>query len=473
MNAAPPTRVLLVEDRPDLARTYRGFLRSEPYRIVHAGTGADALKAVGEQPPGIILLDLKLPDLDGMDILREVRNRGVDCPVVVITAHGSVEAAVTAMREGASDFLAKPVSAERLRVTVRNLVEKHHLAEVVDTYRSAIDRQKFQGFIGASLIMQGVYRSIESAAASDATVFVTGESGTGKEIAARAVHDLSRRRDGPFIALNCAAIAKDLMESEIFGHVKGAFTGAVSQRDGAARQASGGTLFLDEVCEMDPFLQTKLLRFVQTGAFMRVGSSRSETVEVRFLCATNRDPIAEVKAGRFREDLYYRLHVIPIKLPPLRDRGDDILRIANRFLADYASQEGKAFEAFSEEAEVLLMSNPWPGNVRELQNEVTRMLVLAERDMLSADLLSPHVVRDAAVATQEAKVAAKAITMPDTGPLKDRVERMEATILMETLVRCRWNKSRAAEELGLSRVGLRAKLDRYGIARDDAFAKSH
>ena len=466
MNAPMPARVLLVEDRPDLARTYRGFLRGEPYRIIHAATGADALKAVAEAPPGIILLDLKLPDMDGMDILREVRNRGIDCPVVVITAHGSVEAAVTAMREGASDFLAKPVSAERLRVTVRNLVEKHHLAEVVDTYRSAIDRHAFQGFIGASLVMQAVYRSIESAAASDATVFVSGESGTGKEIAARAVHDLSRRRGGPFIALNCAAIAKDLMESEIFGHVKGAFTGAVGNRDGAARQANGGTLFLDEVCEMDPFLQTKLLRFVQTGTFMRVGSSRSETVDVRFLCATNRDPIAEVKDGRFREDLYYRLHVIPIKLPPLRDRGDDILHIANHFLADYASREAKGFEAFSVEAEAALLSHPWPGNVRELQNVIRTAVVMHDGAMVTPAMLTTLSARNAPpkVGRSPESTERDAETLEDLAKAIRPLADVERETITAAVKRCGGDVRKAAVLLGIAPATIYRRLRAWEVS---------
>ena len=271
------------------------------------------------------LLDLRLPDMDGLEVLAEIARRGMTLPVVVITAHGSVETAVSAIRAGASDFLVKPISGERLRVTLHNHLEKQRLAAVVDTYRTRIDRDRFEGFIGASLAMQAVYRSIESAAASDATVFFTGESGTGKEVGARAIHDLGRRRGKAFHPLNCAAIPKDLIESEIFGHVKGAFTGAVSDRPGAARLADGGTLFLDEICEMDPFLQTKLLRFVQTGAFTPVGGTRSEQVDVRFVCATNRDPLAEMRAGRFREDLFYRLHVVPIHMPPLCERGEDVL----------------------------------------------------------------------------------------------------------------------------------------------------
>ena len=333
------TSILLVEDQSALARTYQGFLRGESYDIEHVDSGAAALQALEGQPNAVIL-DLKLPDMNGLDILATIREKGLTMPVVVVTAHGSMQTAIDAMRAGAADFIVKPFTAERLKVTLRNALEKQELTAVVRTYQEEIDRRRFQGFIGSSLNMQAVYRAIESAANSNATVFFTGESGTGKEIAARAVHDISGRT-GAFIPLNCGAIPHGLMESEIFGHIKGAFTGALAEREGAARQAHNGTFFLDEICEMDLQLQTKLLRFLQTGQFTKVGGSTLEDVDVRIVCATNRDPQAEVQAGRFREDLYYRLHVIPIHLPPLRERGDDIIEIANHFFQRFAEQEAR------------------------------------------------------------------------------------------------------------------------------------
>ena len=387
MSAGARARILLVEDTPALARTYEGFLRREPYDVEHVATGREALAVLSQAPPDAVLLDLRLPDIDGMAVLAEFRARDQATPVIVVTAHGSLEAAVAAMRAGASDFLAKPIAAERLRVTLGTHLEKQALARVVHTYRERIDRSAFQGFVGGSLAMQAVYRSIESAATSDATVFLTGDSGTGKEVAAAAVHALSRRRDAPFLPLNCAAIPRDLMESEIFGHVKGAFSGAVADRLGAARQADGGTLFLDEICEMDLALQAKLLRFVQTGTFNRVGGARPESVDVRFVCATNRDPRREVAAGRFREDLFYRLHVIPVHLPPLREREGDVLLIARRLLAAYAAEERKAFSGFDAAAEAVLDAYPWPGNVRELQNVVRNVVVLHDGDRVSVDML--------------------------------------------------------------------------------------
>jgi len=377
--------ILLVEDQHALARTYQGFLRDETYRIEHVDNGVAALQAI-EEGPSAVLLDLKLPDMNGLDILQTIGERGLSMPVIVITAHGSMQTAIEAMRAGAADFLVKPFSAERLKVTLDNALERQKLTATVRRYQEEIDRKSFQGFIGSSLKMQAVYRAIESAASSRATVFFTGESGTGKEIAARAVHDLSGR-SGAFIPLNCGAIPRDLMESELFGHVRGAFTGALAEREGAARQAHGGTFFLDEVCEMDLQLQIKLLRFLQTGQFSKVGGSRLEDVDVRIVCATNRDPQAEVQAGRFREDLYYRLHVIPVHMPPLRERGDDILEIANHFFRQFADQEGRTFEHLTEEAEERLRRYAWPGNVRELQNIVRHVIVMSQASVIEAEML--------------------------------------------------------------------------------------
>ena len=377
--------VLLVEDSASLAAVYEAYLSQAGLEPDVAETGAAALEALGRKAYDVILLDLQLPDMDGMEILRSVEDRPMPPSVVVITADGSINTAVEAMRLGAYDFLVKPFNADRLVITVRNAAERRQLGQVVETIRQ--DRSGFEGFIGASLPMLAVYRMIESAAASKATVFITGESGTGKEVCAEAIHRSSPRRRGPFVPLNCGAIPKELIESEMFGHLKGAFTGAIANREGAAAKAHGGTLFLDEICEMDIDLQTKLLRFTQTGKFQRVGSDRLEEADIRIVCATNRDPLAEVAAGRFREDLFYRLHVIPIHLPPLRDRECDVIEIARQFLNDYSAEEGKSFGDFAEPAQRLLMSHAWPGNVRELQNVVRNLVVLNDGDLVSEAML--------------------------------------------------------------------------------------
>ena len=378
---------MLVEDTPSLARVYTEYLKKAAFTVIAVETGAAALEALREAPPEVVLLDLQLPDINGMEILKYVSSQQIPTAVVIITANASVNVAVEAMRYGAYDFIVKPFTADRMIVTLRNAVERLRLAQIVDTYAEELARSRFHGFIGSSLAMQGVYRIIDSAASSRATVFVTGKSGTGKEVCAEAIHRQSPRRDNPFVAINCGAIPKELMESEIFGHVKGAFTGAVADREGAAARANSGTLFLDEICEMELGLQTKLLRFIQTGTFQKVGGTRLEKVDLRILCATNRDPLREVEDGRFREDLYYRLHVIPIHLPPLREREDDVLSIARQFLLDYANEEGKNFSHFHPDVEQVFRAYSWPGNVRQLQNVIRNVVVLHDGDQVTLSML--------------------------------------------------------------------------------------
>lgn len=383
--------VLLVEDAAPLAAIYQQYLQDELIDLTHVATGKAAKKAIEASPPQLVLLDLKLPDMDGQEILQWIHQEGIPSSVVVLTAHSSIDIAVDVMRIGADDFLEKPVSASRLKTTVRNILEKHRLQYLVEDIKTTFERDNYHGFIGASLPMQAVYRIIDAAAPSKASIFITGESGTGKEVCAEAIHNQGTRSSEPFIALNCGAIPRDLMESEIFGHVKGAFTGAAAERKGAASLAHGGTLFLDEIGEMDIELQTKLLRFVQTGTFQKVGSGKVESVDVRFICATNRDPLEAVANGRLREDLYYRLHVVPIHLPPLRERGDDIIAIASHFLINYAKEENKAFETFSPEVEVIMRRYNWPGNVRQLQNVIRNIVVLNDNNVVTLAHLPPPI----------------------------------------------------------------------------------
>lgn len=456
------SHLLLVEDTPSLARLYEQYLSKEDVDLVIAGTGKEALKSLTESAPAVVLLDLRLPDMDGLDILKEIHSRDMPTEVVVITANGSINVAVEAMRAGAYDFLVKPIKAERLLVTVRNAIRHRSLSAIVETMQRNT-RESYCGFIGSSLVMQAVYRTIDAAAASKATVFITGESGTGKEVAAEAIHRQSPRKAGPFVALNCGAIPKDLMESEIFGHVKGAFTGAHVDREGAAARASGGTLFLDEICEMELALQTKLLRFIQTGTFQKVGGSKTEKVDVRFICATNRDPLAEVEAGRFREDLYYRLHVIPIHLPPLRDRDGDVIEIANHFLAVYAEEEGRTFESFEPDAEAILRDYAWPGNIRQLQNVIRNIVVLNEGGGVSADMLPPPLNRPG-TAVPPARDAEETVSEPvgnghSTSAGFDEVSserdivplwKVERDIIERAIRACDGNIPKAAAKLGIS-----------------------
>jgi len=379
-------KVLMIEDSPSLTEVYKAYLADTDYELVSVETLGTAHATYGAYQPDIVLLDIELPDGNGMDFLAEVAADDNAPKVVVMTAHGTSGMAVDAIRMGAFDFLTKPFDAARLQVTLDNAVAQLELGKKVNEL-SRDERNHYYGFIGKSPAMQSVYKTIDSLASSDATGFIVGESGTGKELAAEAIHAASPRSDKEFVAINCAAIPSELMESELFGHVKGAFTGASTHREGAASVANGGTLFLDEICEMSLDLQKKLLRFIQSGTFRKVGSNTLERVDVRFVCATNRDPIKEVREGRFREDLFYRLHVVPLRMPPLRERAGDVLDIARHFLDDYARRNEKGFRTFSEEAAELVRRYPWPGNVRQLENAVQQIVILNEGDTVQEDMV--------------------------------------------------------------------------------------
>jgi DNA-binding NtrC family response regulator len=456
------SNILLVEDTPSLARLYEQYLDGEDADVTAVGTGKEALEALNTETPSVVLLDLRLPDMDGLDILKEMQAREMPSEVVVITAHGSINVAVEAMRAGAYDFLVKPFNAERLLVTVRNAIKHHSLSAIAKKVED-ITRKRYFDFVGSSLAMQAVYRTVDAAATSKATVFITGESGTGKEVAAQAIHAQSPRGKGPFVAINCGAIPKELMESEIFGHVKGAFTGAHADRDGAASRASGGTLFLDEICEMELALQTKLLRFIQTGTFQKVGGSKTEKVDVRFVCATNRDPMAEVEAGNFREDLYYRLHVIPVHLPPLRDRNGDVIEIAQHFLVQYAGEEGKQFASFSPEAEQVIGQFEWPGNIRQVQNVIRNIVVLHDGDVVTVDMLPPPLNKLVATAEAGAQAEQPAEQPRDAGPADAAAGgaeeadgdimplwKVERDVIVRAIEACDGNIPKAAAKLGIS-----------------------
>ncbi|MGE3770003.1 MAG: sigma-54-dependent transcriptional regulator [Bdellovibrionales bacterium] len=383
--------ILLVEDMESMAAAYMEYLRKGPFDVTHVASGQMALKIIQERQPLAVILDIQLPDSNGLDVLRTIRAGWPDIVVIMITAHGSVEKAVEAMRIGAYDFIMKPFPAARLLVTLRNALEKHSL-QIELAERRAGDGNGFGPFIGHSPAMQAVYRALQNIAASKAPVFIMGESGTGKELAAQALHQNSPRRNGPFKAINCGAIPGNLLESALFGHVKGAFTDAHADSEGAIRAADGGTLFLDEICEMPLELQVKLLRVLQTQTVQPVGSNKEIAVDVRIIAATNRDPQLEVKAGNFREDLFYRLFVVPVELPPLRVRGEDIDMLARHFLQRYAAEEKKKFRGFRPELLKWFRGYAWPGNVRQLENCIRYMVALENGGELTLDDLPPQVL---------------------------------------------------------------------------------
>jgi DNA-binding NtrC family response regulator len=454
-------RILVVEDSPSMAEMYKEYLQGDSYDIDVVSTGQDALVKLKESLPAAIVLDVNLPDMSGMEILKTIHDQQLPIVSLVITGHGSVDLAVESMNLGAYDFIEKPFSAKRLKQTLSNALEHQELSETLDTLQDEYGRNGFEDFIGSSLPMQGVYRIIESAAPSNATVFITGESGTGKEVCATSIHKRSQRGKQPFIALNCGAIPHDLMESEIFGHTKGAFTGAVSAREGAASRADGGTLFLDELCEMDLDLQTKLLRFIQTGTFQKVGSNTVETVDARFICATNKNPLDEVKNGNFREDLYYRLHVIPIHLPPLRDRAQDIGLLMNSLLKEYTEEEKKGFEGFSVEAEMVMMSYDWPGNVRQLQNVIRNIVVLNSGDQVSHDMLPPPLNElSLTMPLARANVPNTAVSFQQTDDIKP-LWQVEKQTIESAIAYCDDNIPKAAALLEVSASTIYRKRERW------------
>ncbi|MDL5028273.1 sigma-54 dependent transcriptional regulator [Vibrio sp. TMPB1044] len=384
-------KVLLVEDSTSLAVLYKQYVKDEPYDIFHVETGAEAKTFIERHSPQLVILDLKLPDMPGEEVLDWISANEIPTAVIIATAHGSVNIAVDLIQRGAEDFLEKPIQADRLKTSVRLHLKRAKLENIVDNMQSKFDRDRFHNFIGSCLPMQAVYKIIDSVAPTTASVFINGESGTGKEVCAEAIHQESQRNGKPFVAINCGAIPRDLMESEIFGHVKGAFTGATTDRKGAAMQAHGGTLFLDELCEMELEMQKKLLRFLQTGTFTPLGGNREIKVDVRIICATNRDPLVEVEEGRFREDLYYRVHVVPIEMPPLRERGGDIVTLSNHFLKLYAKQDKKKFKSIDKETQNLLKRYAWPGNVRQLQNIIRNIVVLNNETSVTIDMLPPPI----------------------------------------------------------------------------------
>lgn len=446
--------LLMVEDTASVAALYRSYLTPLEIDINIVGTGREAIESIAHREPDLILLDLRLPDMTGMDVLHAVKQRSPDVPVIFMTAHGSIDTAVEAMRHGAQDFLIKPCEADRLRVTVNNAIRK---ASKLKNEADNPGNQNYQGFIGSSQTMLAVYRTIDSAASSKASIFITGESGTGKEVCAEAIHAASKRGDKPFIAINCAAIPKDLIESELFGHVKGAFTGAATDRQGAAELADGGTLFLDELCEMDLDLQTKLLRFIQTGTFQKVGSSKMKSVDVRFVCATNRDPWKEVQEGRFREDLYYRLYVIPLHLPPLRERGDDVIDIAYSLLGYMSKEEGKGFVRLAPEVVERFKQYEWPGNVRQLQNVLRNVVVLNEGREITLNMLPPPLNQPSESIISVPKASAAPVSVHEIFPLW----MTEKQAIEKAIEACDGNIPRAAGYLDVSPSTIYRKLQTW------------
>ena len=448
------TDVLIVEDTPSLALMYEGLLSEAGRRVARAATVAEARAAFARLGPPVVLLDLMLPDGCGLELLREMMRRRPGTRVIVITANGSVSRAVAAMRAGAFDFVLKPANDARLVSVVANALN------AAGEGGAGTAEAGISGLRGSSAPIRAVRRAIGRVAGSMATVFVTGESGTGKEVCARAIHDASPRAGGPFVAVNCAAIPGDLLESEMFGHRRGAFTGAVSDQTGAAAQADGGTLFLDEICEMDRALQAKLLRFIETGFVQPLGAGQPRKVDVRILCASNRDPLAAVRAGDLREDLYYRLYVVPVDMPPLRERGEDVIEIAEAEIGRMAAEEGRGFRALSEGAKAAFRAHDWPGNVRELLNLLRRIVVLNDGEEVTRAML-PGAMRAEQGAPTDGEPGGEAAAAALDDLVGLPLEEVERRVIEATIARVGGSVPQAARTLGLAPSTLYRKRARW------------
>ena len=443
-------RVLIVEDDPATRTGLAELVQAWGFQTEEASDGEEGLRKVTSFRPAIIVSDLVMPRMGGHELLRTLKDQLSDITFILLTAQGTIESAVEAIKDGAYDYLSKPVDPQRLRILLQKAVERQEtLREVRQLRRQLREQGSFGRIVGNSPGIRSLYRIVEQAAPTAASVLIWGESGTGKELVAQTIHELSPRASFPFVAINCAAIPETLLESEIFGHEKGAFTGAHDRRTGVFELAHRGTLFLDEIAEMMPATQVKLLRVLQERTFRRLGGRQEQTVDVRVTAATNRDPGEAVRDGKLREDLYYRLNVFTVDLPPLRDRRADIPLLVQTFLNEFNTRNNKAVRAVDQEAMYLLERYQWPGNIRELRNVIERATILAEGDFIEARHLPPPVV------SRSEQTLPTVTLAPGT-----TVDEAERRLILLTLEHTRNNKTRAAEILGISLKTLHNKLNR-------------
>jgi len=451
-------RILIVDDEQSIRDVLRQLFEYEGFDVQVAASAPAALRMVEEARPDVAFLDVKMPEMDGLELLGRLRELSPATQVIMISGHGTIDTAVEATRKGAYDFLEKPLDSDRLLLTLRNALRVRGLSESLEALQGRLEERYH--IVGESPEIRGVLERVERVASTDARVLITGENGTGKELVARAIQRLSKRREKPFVEVNCAAIPSELIESELFGHVKGSFTGAVQDRPGKFEQAHRGTLFLDEVGDMSLAAQAKVLRVLEGNEVTRVGGSRPVQVDVRVIAATNKDLVAEIAAGRFREDLFYRLNVVPIRVPPLRERRGDIPLLAQHFGARLIEEEGLPPRRFTPEALDRLQDFDWPGNVREMRNTVERLLILGRGEVITAeeiDLLvgsSPPGSMEPAGESEE----------PTFADFRGQAER---SFLLRKLRENAWNVSETARLLEMPRSNLYKKIERYGLRRTE------
>jgi two-component system NtrC family response regulator len=457
-------RILIVDDEASQRDILGGFLRKQGYAVRQAASAPDALALLRAEPPDLLLTDVRLPGMSGLDLLREARSLSPDLPVIVVTAYGNVADAVEAMRAGAVDYVVKPVDLNALALRLGKALEGQRLLAENRALREALrGRYRVEGIIAVSGKMQEVLSLVHRVASTTATVLIHGESGTGKELVAQAIHYASARNGKPLVKVNCAALPEALLESELFGHTRGAYTGAVADRTGRFEVAHGGTIFLDEIGDVSLAVQVKLLRVLQEREFERVGSSRTVKVDVRVIAATNRDLARAVREKRFREDLYFRLNVVPIGIPALRERREDIGPLLDYFCRKYAAESGKAIRGITRDARDALYRYDYPGNVRELENVVERAVVLCRGDVIGVDDL-PLVVQE--------KVEGRVVDAP-AGSLPAELEALERRMIEDALQQADGVQTRAAELLGITERGLRYKLNKLGFKESDVDRPHH
>ena len=457
--------ILIVDDEPNYLVILSELLRDEGFEVFTASDGAKGLALVREVDLDLVITDMQMPGMDGLQLLQAIKKINSDLPVVMITAYAAVEKAVSAMQSGAFNYLAKPFSNDELIVTINKAVQHYSLIrENIRLRKAILTRTGFAGMVGKNARMVQVYELIEKVAPTPSSVLITGESGTGKELVAKAIHMNSPRQDKAFITVNCAALAETLLESELFGHEKGAFTGAVVMRKGRFELADGGTLFLDEIGEIPLALQAKLLRALQEKSFERVGGSKTLSVDVRIISATNKDLREEVDQGRFREDLYYRLNVIHVLLPPLRERMDDIPILVEYFIRTVSERLAKPGLSISPDALRLLVTLPWEGNVRELENTIERAAILCDNNRIEADDVQPESTNRSSQAAWTREMDLGQL-IPDSVELNEVLYAVEEKMLNRALEATGFVQARAAERLGITKSLLQYKMKKYGIKK--------
>jgi two-component system, NtrC family, nitrogen regulation response regulator NtrX len=460
----PKARILVIDDEAEIRRSVRMILEYEGYDVQEAGSGPEGVALAEREPPDLIFLDVKMGGMDGLEALQKIKQANESLPVVIISGHGTVSTAVEATKLGAFDFIEKPLASERVLVTIRNALDQGRLRDENRSLKRAVEAR--HQMVGESPALRAIWDAIKRAAPTNATVLLLGESGVGKELVARAIHRNSLRSRERFVQVNCAAIPEELIESELFGHEKGSFTGATEKQIGKFEQADRGTIFLDEVGDMSAKTQAKVLRVLQEGEVERLGSARTIKVDVRIIAATNKDLEAEIEKGNFREDLYFRLSVIPIRVPPLRDRREDIPVLVRHFVDLFSRENNRRPQRFTAAALEFMQKARWKGNVRELRNTVERLLIMTPGDTIDVDDLRDVVRSEAKPSAAPESGAANSGNAIAPGTLREFKESAERKFLVEKLRENAWNISKTAEVIGTPRSNLYKKLEQYAITEE-------